>query len=69
MSLGRFVFKFHLNRIEDDVNVTSFKFFFQTIVHISNSIEPTNFVLGTNTQQYNVHQIKKKKTKSDLDGR
>ena len=29
--------------------------FLQTIVHISNSIEPTNFVLGTNTHQNNVH--------------
>ena len=27
------------------------------MVHISNHIEPTNFVLGTNTQQYNVHQM------------
>ena len=31
--------------------------YLQTIVYISNSIEPTNFVLGTNTQQYNVHLI------------
>ena len=45
----------------DDVIMTSFKFFFQTIVHISNFIEPTNFVHGTNTQQYNVHLIIKKK--------
>ena len=29
--------------------------FLQTIVHISNSIALTNFVLGTNTQQHNVH--------------
>ena len=34
--------------------MTSFKFY-PTIVHISNSIEPSNFVLGTNTQQHNVH--------------
>ena len=27
---------------------------FSLIVHISNSIEPTNFVLQTNTQQHNV---------------
>ena len=35
--------------------------FLQTIVNISNSIEPTNFVLGTNTRQYNVHHIIKMK--------
>ena len=28
-------------------------------MHISKSIESTNFVLGTNTQQYNVHLIMK----------
>ena len=40
--------------------------FLQTIVHISNSIEPTNFVLGTNTQQHNVHlMIKLKVTLMD----
>ena len=43
--------------------------FLQTIVHISNSIEPTNFVLGTNTQQYNVHLIiKLKVTLTDDEG-
>ena len=40
--------------------------FLQTIVHISNFIEPTNFVLGTNTQQHNVNS--NDKDKSDLDG-
>ena len=37
--------------------------FLQTVFHISNSIEPTNFVLGTNTQQYayNVHLLIKMK--------
>ena len=35
--------------------------FLQTVVHISNSIEPTNFVLETNTQQYNVHLMIKMK--------
>ena len=40
--------------------------FLKTIIHISNSIEPTNFVLGINTQQYNVHLII---NKNDLNGR
>ena len=40
--------------------------FLQTIVHNSNSIEPTNFVLGTNTQQHNIHlMIKMKVTLTD----
>ena len=54
----------------DDINVTSFKFSL-IIVHISNSIdsEPTNFVLGTNTQRYNVHLIiKMKVTLTDDEG-
>ena len=52
----------------DDVIVTSFSFL-HTSVHISNSIEPTNFVLGTNTQQHNVHlMIKMKVTLSDDEG-
>ena len=43
--------------------------FLQTIVHISNSIEPTNFVLGTDTQQYKVHlMIKMKVTLTDDEG-
>ena len=43
--------------------------FLQTIVHISNSIEPRNFVLGTNTQQRNVHlMITMKVTLTDDDG-
>ena len=41
----------------------------QTIVHISNSIESTNFVLGAITQQYNVHLIiKMKVTLTDDEG-
>ena len=41
--------------------------FLQTIV--SNSIEPTNFILGTNTQQHNVHlMIKMKVTLTDDEG-
>ena len=33
----------------------------QLSIIISNSIEPTNFVLGTNTQQHNVHLMMKMK--------
>ena len=57
-TLGRFVFKFHKIRFGDDVIMTSLSFL-QTIVHISNSIEPTNFVHGINTQQYTIHLILK----------
>ena len=39
--------------MDDDVMVS----FLHTNVHISNSIEPTNFSFGTNIQQYNVHLI------------
>ena len=43
--------------------------FLQTIVHISYSIEPTNFVLGINTKQHNVHlMIKMKVTLTDDEG-
>ena len=43
--------------------------FLQAIFHISNSIEPTNFVLRTNTQQHNVHlMIKMKVTLKDDEG-
>ena len=43
--------------------------FLKTIAHISYSIEPTNFVLGTNTQQYNDHLIMKiKMTLTDDEG-
>ena len=39
------------------------------IVHISITIDPKNFVLGTNTQQHNVHlMIKIKKTLTDDEG-
>ena len=50
-ALGRFVFA-HKSRMGNDVIVTQFKFFSQTIVHVSNSIEPTNFILGTSIQQH-----------------
>ena len=53
-ALCRSEIEFHKNQIGDDVIVTSFKFP-KTIIHISNSIEPTDFVLGTSTQEYNVH--------------
>ena len=63
------MFKFSKNQIGYDVIVTSFKFFLQTIVHISNSIEPRNFVLGTYTQQHYVHlEIKMKVTLADDEG-
>ena len=55
-ALGRFVFEFDKVRLDDDVIVTSFKFL-QTTVHISNSIEPTNFILGTNVQLHKVHLL------------
>ena len=67
-TLSRFVFKFHKIRMGDDVIMTSLTFL-QTIVHISKSIEPTNFVLGSNTQQHNVHlRIKMKVTLTDDEG-
>ena len=58
--------------MDDNVIVASLRHlsFLQTIVHISNCIEPTNFILGTNTQQQNVHQmVKMKVTLTDDDGR
>ena len=45
--------------MEDDVIMKSFKY----------SIEPTNFVLGTNTRQHKVHQmIKMKLTLTEDEG-
>ena len=41
--------------------------FLQTIVHISNSIEPKIFVLGINTQQHNARPSNDD-NESDLDG-
>ena len=43
-----------------DVIMTSFKFS-PNNAHISNSIEHTNFIFGTNTQQHDVHMIIKVK--------
>ena len=42
--------------MDDDVIVTSKKVFI-----MSNCFEPTNFVLGTKTQQHNVHLMMKMK--------
>ena len=49
----------HLIRLEwvDDVIVTSFKFSANNFVHISNSIEPTKFILGTNGQLHTIHLL------------
>ena len=44
------------NLMGDDVIVISFKFL-QTIVYILKSFEPTNFILGTNIQQNEVHTM------------
>ena len=55
-ALGRFVFEFYKIRMDDDVIVTSFNFL-QTIVHILNSSEPTNFILDTNVQLNKVHLL------------
>ena len=63
-TFGRFVFEFHKNRIGEDVIVTSFKFS-PTVVHISISITHTNFILGTNTQQHDVHQMIKVNVKGN----
>ena len=59
-TLVRFLFKFHKIRWEM-TSLWHHLSYLQTIVHISNSIEPTNFVLGTNTQQHNVYLISKMK--------
>ena len=56
--LYRFVFEFHKNQTDDDVIWTLLGrhlSFLQTIVHISNYIDYTNFILGTNTQQHDVN--------------
>ena len=59
-ALGRFMFKFEKIRMGDDVIVTSFKFS-ATILNISNSIEPTNFILGTNVQLHKAHLLSRVK--------
>ena len=61
---------FYLNFIKIEWVMTSHHLsFLQMIIHISNCIEPTNFVLRTNTQHYNVHlMIKMKVTLTDDEG-
>ena len=67
-TLGRVVLKFHKNRMGDDVTRRRLSFL-QTLVYISNSNETTNFVLGTNSQERNVHlMIKMKVTLTDDEG-
>ena len=62
---GRFVFEFHENQMDDNV---IFSNFIKTIVQISNSTKPTNFMLGTNIQ-HKVHLIiKVKMTMTDAEG-
>ena len=67
-TLGRFV----LNFIKIEWVMTSLwrhLSFPETIVHISNSVEPTNFILGINIQQHNVHlMIKMNVTLTDDEG-
>ena len=55
-ALGRFVFEFDKIRMGDDVIVTSFKLYPNNCPYF-NSIEPTNFILGTNVQLYKVHLL------------
>ena len=72
-ALGRYVFRFHKNRMGDEVIVTSFNiylnycpYFLQSIVYISDSIEHTNLILVTNTQHHDIHlMIKMKVTFTD----
>ena len=47
------MFEFDKFRMDDDVIVTLFKFCF----HISNSIVPTNVILGTSAQLHEVHLL------------
>ena len=58
-----------LNFLRKKWMMTSFKFFFLTIIHISNSIEPTNVILGTNVQLHKIHLlIRMKVTLKDDEG-
>ena len=61
-ALGRVISKLKKIQIGGD-------FIVQTIVHISNCIEPANFILGTNIQQHKVYlMIKVKVTLTYADG-
>ena len=53
MLLGRIVLKFRKNRIGDGVIVTSIKFSPNNCPYLKFKL--TNFILGTKTQQHNVH--------------
>ena len=50
-ALGSFVFEFDKIRMGDDVIVQ------HTIFHILNSIEPINFILGTDVQIHKLHLL------------
>ena len=50
------MFEFDKIRMGDDV-IWRHLGFQQTIFHISNSIEPTNSILGTNVQLHKVHLL------------
>ena len=52
-ALGTIAFELLKNRMGDDVTVMSFDF--SSIVHISNFIKTTKFILDTNIQQHKVH--------------
>ena len=49
------MFEFDKIRMGDDVIVTSFEFSVNNC--ISNSIEPINFILGTNIQLHMIHLL------------
>ena len=55
-ALGIFMFEFDKIWMGDDVIVTSFKFSVNNCPY-SNSIEPTNFILGINVQLHKVHLL------------
>ena len=65
--LGRVVFELYKsNGLCRCCDVLSYH---HTIIHTLNSIEPTNFILGTNIQQHEVHlMIKVKVTLTDSEG-
>ena len=60
-AIGRLISKFEKNVKWVIMSLWRHSSFQQTIVHISNSIAPTNFILGTNIQQYEVHLMIKVK--------
>ena len=50
-TLGKFIFEFHKKGVGDDIIVTSFKFSPNDSLYISNSIELTNFIPGSNIKK------------------